>query len=404
VDRWRAPGSLRATASGASASLKDQAMDQATRELIDCVYEAAVRPEAWNDVVAGVSEVFEGSPVLLEVRAPGDESPAPRYSAGLRQDGLSRYAEYVQKDLPWSEGVLRRLSRRFVDLADIFDHIQLEETDLYREWMEPQGLACLWPLGHALTNEDDETVALLNVFRRAEQGAFSADEREEAEQFVPHLRRAVSVYQTLDAARRVDLALAEVMDRLPMGMLLLNSRRVVVVQNAAAEHIVAEGDGFLVDGSRPGAEDARENAALQTLIADAMEANADQALAAHGFQSVSRPSGKRPFSLMVAPLSVGSANSASNDVAVALFVSDPERERISGSKMLEELYSLTQSEADLLQLLSMGMSLEEAAEVRGVSMNTARSHVKHMFAKTGVSRQGELVRIMLAGLGSIREA
>jgi DNA-binding CsgD family transcriptional regulator len=36
-------------------------------------------------------------------------------------------------------------------------------------------------------------------------------------------------------------------------------------------------------------------------------------------------------------------------------------------------------------------------------MNTARSHVKHMFVKTGVSRQGELVRIMLAGLGSIRE-
>jgi DNA-binding CsgD family transcriptional regulator len=378
-------------------------MDQAKRELIDCVYEAAVRPEAWNDVVAGVSGIFEGSPVLLEVRARRDESPTPRYSAGLCPDALSRYGEYVQKDLPWSEGVLRRLSRRFVDLADVFDHIRLEETDLYREWMAPQGLACFWPLGHALTNEEDETVALLSVFRRLEQGAFTADELEEAEQFVPHLRRAVSVYQTLDAARRVDLALAEVMDRLPTGMLLLNSRRKVVVQNAAAERIVAEADGFHVDGGRPGAEDARENAALQTLIADAMEADTGEVLAAHGFQSVSRPSGKRPFSLMVAPLRVGSASGASDDVAVALFVSDPERERISGFKMLEELYSLTQSEADLLQLLSMGMSLEEAAEVRGVSMNTARSHIKHMFAKTGVSRQGELVRIMLAGLGSIRE-
>ena len=59
--------------------------------------------------------------------------------------------------------------------------------------------------------------------------------------------------------------------------------------------------------------------------------------------------------------------------------------------------------ADLLQLLSMGMSLEEAAGSRDISMNTARSHIKSMFAKTGVSRQGELVRIMLAGLGAIRE-
>lgn len=377
-------------------------MDEGTRELIDYVYEAAVRPEAWRRVVAGISEIFEGSPVLLEVRLPRERSPLPRYSAGLREEYLSRYSEYLQKDLSWSEGILRRLARRFVDLADVFDHIQLEQTDLYREWMEPQGLACLWPLSRALTNEEDEPVALLSVFRTAGQGAFATDEREEAEQYAPHLRRAVSVYQTLDAARRVDLALAEVMDRLPTGMLLLNSRRQVVVQNAAAERIVADTDGFHVDGGRPGAEDARENAALQALIADAMEVQADQALANHGFLSVSRPSGTRPFSLMVAPLRVGSASNASGDVAVALFVSDPERGRLSGSKMLEELYSLTPSEADLLQLLSMGMSLEEAAESRGVSMNTARSHVKHMFAKTGVSRQGELVRIMLAGLGSIR--
>jgi DNA-binding CsgD family transcriptional regulator/PAS domain-containing protein len=378
-------------------------MDQGTRELIDCVYEASLRPEAWREVVAGISEIFEGSPVLLEMRPSREKPLVPRYSAGLREDCLGRYSEYLQKDLSWSEGTLRRLALRFIDLADVFDHIQLEQTDLYRAWMEPQGLACLWPLSRALTDEEDQPVALLSVFRTVGQGAFTLEEREEAERFVPHLRRAASVYRALDAARRVDLALAEVMDRLPTGMLLLNSRRQVVVQNAAAERIVGDADGFHVDGGRPGAEDARENAALQGLIADAMEARPDQALAAHGFQSVSRPSGKRALSLMVAPLRVGSADNASGDVAVALFVSDPERGRISGSKMLEELYSLTQTEADLLQLLSMGVSLEEAAESRGISMNTARSHIKSMFAKTGVSRQGELVRIMLAGLGAIRE-
>ncbi|NIV77108.1 MAG: hypothetical protein GWN37_20430, partial [Gammaproteobacteria bacterium] len=60
-----------------------------------------------------------------------------------------------------------------------FDHIQLEQTDLYREWMQPQGLACLWPLGHALTDEEDQPIALLSVFRTVEQGAFTLEEREE---------------------------------------------------------------------------------------------------------------------------------------------------------------------------------------------------------------------------------
>ncbi|NIV77109.1 MAG: hypothetical protein GWN37_20435, partial [Gammaproteobacteria bacterium] len=60
-------------------------MDQGTRELIDCVYEASLRPEAWHGVVAGISEIFEGSPVLLEVRQSREKSPLPRYSAGLRE-------------------------------------------------------------------------------------------------------------------------------------------------------------------------------------------------------------------------------------------------------------------------------------------------------------------------------
>ena len=49
-------------------------------------------------------------------------------------------------------------------------------------------------------------------------------------------------------------------------------------------------------------------------------------------------------------------------------------------------------------------SLEEVADKRGVSLNTARSHLKHAFAKTETSRQSELVRLIFSGVGQIREA
>ena len=38
-----------------------------------------------------------------------------------------------------------------------------------------------------------------------------------------------------------------------------------------------------------------------------------------------------------------------------------------------------------------------------MSLNTARSHLKHVFAKTETSRQGELVRLIVSGVGQIRE-
>ncbi len=67
------------------------------------------------------------------------------------------------------------------------------------------------------------------------------------------------------------------------------------------------------------------------------------------------------------------------------------------------LYSLTHSEAELVRLLSQGNSLEEAAEVRGVSINTIRSHLRNIFLKTDTRRQGDLVRLVLTGVAPLRE-
>ena len=72
------------------------------------------------------------------------------------------------------------------------------------------------------------------------------------------------------------------------------------------------------------------------------------------------------------------------------------------SEALRSLYSLTGAEIELVELLCDGNSLEEAADRRGVTMNTARSQLKQIFFKTSTSRQSELVRLVLAGIAPIR--
>jgi DNA-binding CsgD family transcriptional regulator len=269
--------------------------------------------------------------------------------------------------------------------------------------MKPQGLALLWPLNHALATEAGDPVGLITIFRAEGQDPFTEEECSEAEQYVPHLRRAVAIREEFQNAQRTRLALAEVMDRLPMGMLLLDDARQVVIQNQAAERIVEREDGLCVDRGGPSVANARENAALQTLIADAIEGKIGRAFGSRGFLSITRRPEKRPLSVMITSLTGMARGSPAGDAVVAVFISDPELQRLSGPKALAKLYGLTQSEAEILQLLSMGMSLEAAAASRGVSMNTARSHIKHVFAKTGVSRQGELMRLICSGVGSVRQ-
>ena len=195
--------------------------------------------------------------------------------------------------------------------------------------------------------------------------------------------------------------LRSIMDRLPTGVILLDASRRPVVTNQSADRIIAQRDGFRIDGGGPCAANARENAMLQQILADVLEAEPGHELERTGFMAVSRPSGKRSFALMLTPLMAAPIGSHARDAVAAIFISDPEAGLSSATEVLETVYSLTHSEAQLVRLLSEGMSLEEVAQARGVSINTARSHLKRVFSKTDTKRQGELVRLVLTGVASL---
>ncbi|MFN3933158.1 MAG: alpha/beta fold hydrolase [Parvibaculum sp.] len=71
----------------------------------------------------------------------------------------------------------------------------------------------------------------------------------------------------------------------------------------------------------------------------------------------------------------------------------PDREAASGeANMYRETFGLTPAEARLAARLKEGLSLKEAAEELGISVNTARNQIKSVFEKLGVNRQSDLIR------------
>jgi DNA-binding CsgD family transcriptional regulator len=65
------------------------------------------------------------------------------------------------------------------------------------------------------------------------------------------------------------------------------------------------------------------------------------------------------------------------------------------------LFELTPAEANLALLLARGLTLAEVSEAQNISPHTARAQLKSIFAKTGVSRQAELVRLILKSVASL---
>ncbi|OOZ39189.1 hypothetical protein BOW53_12445 [Solemya pervernicosa gill symbiont] len=65
--------------------------------------------------------------------------------------------------------------------------------------------------------------------------------------------------------------------------------------------------------------------------------------------------------------------------------------------MLKSIYELTPSEIRLAESIVDGLTPAEAANRFHVSVNTTRSQLRALFAKTDTQRQAELVRL-LSGL------
>jgi DNA-binding CsgD family transcriptional regulator len=111
--------------------------------------------------------------------------------------------------------------------------------------------------------------------------------------------------------------------------------------------------------------------------------------------TLTRPSGKRPLSVLAAPLPPHSVMLGMEPPGVAVFVTDPDKKPPAGAPILRATFGLTRAEAELVLTLLEGASVQEAAARLGLATDTVRKRLKVVFQKTNTHRQSELMRLVL---------
>ncbi len=200
----------------------------------------------------------------------------------------------------------------------------------------------------------------------------------------------------LDVVRK---AYGAVLDRLDVGVILLDAMGRPSFINARAADITARGDGFNAGRAGVTASLPAETRALQAAIAAAMaEATAAGVRAAGEAGSrrlyLSRPSGLAPLAVTVMPVA-GTGGGDGQEARLALFVVDPEAPTRIDTCGLGAAYGLTPREATVAALLSRGSDVAQAAKTLGIGVSSARQYLKRVLDKTGTRRQANLVRLVL---------
>jgi DNA-binding CsgD family transcriptional regulator len=233
--------------------------------------------------------------------------------------------------------------------------------------------------------------ARLRLCRNAGGGPFSSEERSFVEVILPHLRRTIELFQRLAAARSEHLILVEAVEQFSVGTILLDHKLSVIRLNEVAAAILAEADGIRLVGKTVAFDDSSKSMKLRVFVNAVAAGNLKEN---RSVIMIERPSGRRELALMVKPVTLPNFMHTGQAPAVALFLTDPGRQRKVEPEIVRKIFSFTPAEADVASALANGCSVSDTAELLGIAITTVRAHLRSIFSKLGVGRQSQLVHLI----------
>jgi DNA-binding CsgD family transcriptional regulator len=226
------------------------------------------------------------------------------------------------------------------------------------------------------------------VNRHERQGIVTDCELNLGGLLLPHLRRAVTISNVLDARTIERARLAEALDALNCGVVLADERSIILHANRSAEEMLR--DGGPIQATR-GVLTAKAPAAAKELRAAIQLAAKDEAdIGKTGLAIRLTDADAVPVFAHVLPMTGSDVRTRLQPAAAAaVFIGAADEQ--DGAETMAKAYGLTPAETRVLANLLTGRTLAGTAAALNVAGTTAKTHLENIFSKTGVTRQAELI-------------
>ncbi len=354
--------------------------------LLSEIYEAAYDFSLWEKLLRNLAATLGGNGAVLGISGEGRRFSA--YVAPLTEPAfLTSYNVYYHKISPLMPRIKALPAGSVATDRMVLPRSEFEKSEIYNDWILPQGLCN--KLYTVLSSDPDQRI-MIGVHRTQE---FDEDQIEVCRLLAPHLQRAMAITLKLRRLEAERGGLAEILDQLDDGVILLDAEVRPLFVNRAAESLFAPGRPFRIASGRllaiRGADTMRLHQLVASCSGETVAVDAGGRVLLHG------PDGSARFPAVVVPTRISMCWLLPYQPVAMLFMKSLPQRTLPAPDYLRGEFGLTTAEAALALEICVGDGLQAAADRRGVSLATARTHLARVFQKTGVGRQAELVRLLM---------
>ncbi|MGL9620397.1 helix-turn-helix transcriptional regulator [Bradyrhizobium sp. U531] len=370
-----------------------QASVETFSDLIGSIYDCVITPERWTGVLDEICTELGFATGALSVASLTNMKAVVNAVSGSDLTMMSQNAIGYGPDIIELWGGASRIQQ--YPLGEPIVQSQAVRPDVisgnryYREWAMPKGLFDAVAVGLVR----DEAMVGNAIFSQHES-AGAIDDRQIGglRLLAPHIRRAVTISNLFDMKAVEAATFAATVEALTVGVVLADDESRIVHSNAAATAMLEAGDPILARHGRIGVQSAATTTMLQSAVAQA--AKDEATLGQKGIGIPIPRAGGDPLVIHVLPLRRSSMRSGLiQRAAAALFVTSASGPPRLPHDALSQLYDLTPAEIRIFELICEGQTREVISSTLGVSVSTVKSHLIHVFEKTGCRRQVDLVRL-----------
>ena len=358
--------------------------------LIGDIYDAAEDPTRWSAVLRGIRNYVGGSAAALFAKdAVRQDLDVCYEDGGFDPHYRQAYFDTYATPDPFATGRAVATVEEPVSTADLLPYDQFLESRFNKEWAAPQRLV---DFVCAVLDKTTTGTAMIGVFRHERDGLVDAAARGRLRLLVPHIRRAVLIGRAIELKTAEAATLADTFNGVSAGLFLVDATGNIMHANASGHAMLKERAVLRSAAGKLVAIDAKATAALSEIFA-----RADYSDAAAGIKGIAVPlraGDDTCFLAHVLPLASDARRRRPGASCAAVFVHKAELEAPSPPETIARAYGLTPGELRVLLAIVQVGGVPETAEELGLSEATVKTHLHRLFAKTGGSRQADLVKVI----------
>lgn len=352
--------------------------------LLEALYAGVADVAAWNRFLLAFADHMGASRAVLLLTRAGEDRPREILSPGSDRQ---RAALYVDRHFA-TDPFVGLPQTRVVSFGEFLSRRAARDVRDIRAYLSET-------VGGQILGVDiapaPGLVARIRIARLLGLPDFGARERGRMEAMVPHLAIAL---RGLALTMHRDAECAILRDALAasgQGTLVIDRDRRIMVSDGIADELIARRAGLSASNTRLRLSTAAADRQLGAYLDTVPDGCGDEA----GRTLLVDPAGdEAPIAIAVRPIRPAMPVWTSDRDLLLLHVRDPSRRSRFDAATLRGTLPLTLAEAAVTAAMANGETLREAASRLGITYNTARAHLRAIFAKTGTTRQAELLALV----------